>query len=120
MRDYKSLPAFILADQLAVRIHEGTLDFPEGETILRDRVRNGAAMVASEIVHSCSAGRRGSFECGLEVALESAYEVRYNLSLLTRIGFFPTSNQATVKHEEIQEGYDKLIGQLRELTKGSD
>lgn len=88
MKDHRKLKAFILADQLVLRVHRCTQAFPTSETyVLGTQLRKAALSAASNIVEGCARNGQADFLHFLDIALGSAREVEYQLSVARRLGF---------------------------------
>jgi four helix bundle protein len=87
IRDHRKLDAFVLADEMAVRVYQATRDFPASELYgLRSQLRRAAVSVATNIVEGCSRESDRDFCRFLEVAFGSAREVLYLIDLSRRLG----------------------------------
>jgi four helix bundle protein len=88
MRDPHKLEAFQLADQLAVAVYKHTAQMPPDERFgLTMQIRRAAVSVASNIVEGCSRHSESDYLRFLDIALGSACELEYQLSLALRLGF---------------------------------
>lgn len=88
MRDPNDLRAFALADELVLEVYRLSASFPVDERYgLTSQVRRAAVSVASNIVEGCSRESQPDFRRFVELALGSAMEARYQLTLARRLGF---------------------------------
>ena len=88
MRDPHKLSAFQLADQLAVAVYKHTAGMPPDERFgLTMQLRRAAVSIASNIVEGCSRNSESDYPRFLDMALGSACELEYQLSLALRLGF---------------------------------
>jgi four helix bundle protein len=87
-RDPKKLHAFHLADALVIAIYKVTQDFPTSERFgLQAQVRRAAVSTAANIVEGSARRTTREYLHFLNIALGSANEARYLLSLSGRLGF---------------------------------
>lgn len=97
MRDPHKLDAFQLADQLAIAVYKHTVDMPPDERFgLTMQMRRAAVSVASNIVEGCSRHTESDYVRFLDIALGSACELEYQLSLALRLGYLVESRHAPV------------------------
>ena len=88
MRDPHKLSAFQLADQLAVAVYKHTDGMPPAERFgLTMQIRRAAVSIPSNIVEGCSRNSGSDYLRFLDIALGSACELEYPLSLALRLGF---------------------------------
>ena len=100
MRDPKKLSAFQLADQLALA------GMPPDERFgLTMQMRRVAVSITSNIVEGCSRNSEPDYLRFLDMALGSACELEYQLSLARRLGFLA------------EEQYDAVAGLAAQTAK---
>ena len=89
MRDHKKLKVFVLADALAILVYRHTKCFPTEERCgLTSQVRRASVSIAANIVEGSARISRADFVRSLVIALGSACELDYELSLAQRLGYF--------------------------------
>jgi len=82
------LKAFILADELVLDVHKCVLKFPPRETfVLGAQLRKASLSTASNIVEGCARKGHAEFLHFLNIAMGSAREVEYQLSIARRLGY---------------------------------
>jgi four helix bundle protein len=85
-RDHRKLDAFKLADELAIAVYVATSDFPPGERYgLRSQLRRAAASTPTNIVEGCARESQGDYLRFLDIALGSAREALYLISIAKRL-----------------------------------
>ena len=115
MRDHRKLRAFELADSLVLDIYTVTKSFPHDEKFgLAAQLRRAGVSIASNIVEGCARSSLGDYIRFLDMAMGSAREVEYQLSLASRLGYLP-NDQATKLIEQANETSRVLAGLLRSL-----
>ena len=98
-RDHRKLDAFTLADQMAIAVYLGTADFPKSETYgLRSQLRRAAVSIPTNIVEGCARESSGDYLRFLDIALGSARETIYLISLATRLSMLPASEAQPIKN----------------------
>jgi four helix bundle protein len=92
-RDHRKLDAFLLADQLVVRVYEVTLHVPASERQgLGGQLRRTAVSVAANIVEGCARSSERDVLRFLDIAFGSSRELNYLLSVATRLDWMsPTA-----------------------------
>lgn len=117
MRDPHKLSAFQLADQLAVAVYKHTAGMPPAERFgLTMQLRRAAVSIPSNIVEGCSRSSEAEYLRFLDIALGSACEVEYQLSLARRLGFLPEAEHRSVADLATQTART-LTGLIRALRK---
>ena len=115
MRDPKKLSAFQLADQLALAVYKHTAKMPQDERFgLTMQIRRAAVSIPSNIVEGCSRNSEADYLRFLDMALGSACELEYQLSLARRLGFLPEEHHGPVADLAAQTA-KTLTGLIRAL-----
>jgi four helix bundle protein len=108
-RDHKKLRVFQLADELVLEIYGCTRGFPSEERYgLQAQIRRGAISVPTNIVEGSARATTKDYQHFIAIALGSASEVRYLLSVAHRLGFLPDSD-----HAHVGGRYDELVRGLQ-------
>jgi four helix bundle protein len=86
-RDPNKLDAFRLADELAIVVYENTRRWPssDGDGI-RSQLRRAAISASVNIIEGCARRSKGDYARFIDIALGSASEADYLISLSSRIG----------------------------------
>jgi four helix bundle protein len=117
MRDPNKLSAFQLADQLAIAVYKHTATMPPDERFgLTQQIRRAAVSIPSNIVEGCSRHSESDYLRFLDMALGSACELEYQLSLALRLGFLREDQHRPVADLAAQTG-KTLNGLIRALRK---
>lgn len=115
MRDYKKLNVFTLADELVADVYVATRRFPPEERIgLQAQLRKAAVAVPASIVVGCERASESEYIHYSGVALSSASEARYLLSVANRLGYL-----ADDAFREMEERYGRLVGGLYKLIQAT-
>ena len=110
-RDHRKLRVFELADELVGPIYRCTQVFPVEERYgLQAQIRRAAVSVPTNIVEGCARRSTKDYLYFLGVAMGSASEVRYLLTLAGRLEFLPAA-----EGESLQQRYDDLVRGLQAL-----
>ena len=116
MRDHTRLQAFQLADELALRVYRLTATWPREERFgLTAQVRKSAVSLPSNIVEGSARRSEAEYLRFLDIALGSARELEYQLSLARRLGFDDEPQHAEVAKLAVRT-CKALGGLLRALT----
>ena len=116
MRDHTKLRAFELADEIAVLIYQMTAAFPKEEMYgLTSQMRRAAVSVPSNIVEGCAREGEADYLRFLSIAFASLRELRYQVSLASRLGFLSDQDAgaATPKIMETEKVINGLIRAIR-------
>jgi four helix bundle protein len=112
-RDHRKLDAFKLADQLVVAIYIATADFPASERYgLRSQLRRAAVSIPTNIVEGCARESEGDYLRFLDIALGSAREALYLLSLTRRLDLLENDDA-----QRIEQLGDRVAGALVNLRR---
>lgn len=119
MRNYKTLKAFQLADELAVMVYTATKVFPKEELFgLTSQLRRAAVSVASNIVEGSARNSKADYVHFLFMAYGSACEMEYQLSLAFRLGYIEQSHYEPLhaKSIETSKTLNALIRSLQAIS----
>jgi four helix bundle protein len=117
MRDHRKLRAFELADSLVLAIYAATKAFPKEEQFgLTSQLRRGALSIASNIVEGCARSSQADYLRFLDLALGSAREVEYQLTVARRLGYL-SDGVATDLGHQADETTRVLVGLIRSLRR---
>jgi len=122
MRDPHKLSAFQLADQLVVAVYKHTANMPPDERFgLTMQIRRAAVSIPSNIVEGCSRNSESEYLRFLDIALGSACELEYQLSLALRLGFLRDDQHRPVADLASQtcKTLNSLIRALRKAGPGA-
>ena len=118
MRDHTKLRAFELADEVALLVYRATSTFPREEVYgLTSQLRRSAVSVPSNIVEGCGRSRQADYMRLLDIAYGSLKELRYQVDLSNRLGFF-VDHDVQVLQSKIIEAEKVLNALIRSLRNG--
>ncbi|HZW09771.1 MAG TPA: four helix bundle protein [Phycisphaerales bacterium] len=116
-RDHRKLKAFVLADDLAIRVYEATRGFPREEQFgITSQMRRAAYSAPSNIVEGCGRHSTRDFLRFLDSALGSLRELGYFISLAHRLGYLD-AEQARALSEAQDEAARVLAGVISSLRR---
>jgi four helix bundle protein len=111
-RDAYRLQAFAIADDLVLDAYRATHCFPAAERFgLQSQIRRCAVSVAANLVEGCARRSERDYLHFVGIAIGSASEVRYLVSLAVRLGFVPPADG-----ERLKIGYSRVIRALQALV----
>ena len=111
-RDHRKLRVFQLADALALRVYSETAALPMEERFaLQAQLRRAAVSVAANIVEGSARRSTPEYCRFLEIALASASEAAYLLSLARRLGYL-----AEASSTPIEASYGRAQGMLHRMV----
>jgi four helix bundle protein len=111
-RDPYKLEAFQLADSLVVQLYRASAHFPPAERFgLQAQLRRAAVSVTANLVEGCARRSERDFLHFISIAIGSASEVRYLVSLSVRLEFIDSSVGEGLAH-----GYLRVARALQSLV----
>jgi len=117
MRDHTKLRAFELADEVAILTYRETRNFPKDEMYgMTSQMRRSAVSIPSNIVEGCARESQTEFLRFLEIAFASLRELRYQLGLSKRLGYFNENNFAGYDSKLLET--EKVLGSLMRSLRG--
>jgi four helix bundle protein len=114
-RDHRKLEAFQIADSLVIDMYRTTQRFPVAERFgLQAQIRRAAVSVATNIVEGSARTSDTEYCRFLEIALGSAREVAYLISVSTRLGFVAQREAAVLddRYGAVQGKLHRIIGSI--------
>ena len=118
MRDHTKLRAFELADEVALLVYKSTRSFPQEELFgLTSQIRRSAVSVPSNIVEGCGRNSQADYMQFLDIAYGSLKELRYQVDLSNRLGYF-VNHDVKVLQSKIIETEKVLNALIRSLRNG--
>jgi four helix bundle protein len=110
-RDPYRLEAFGRADDLVVATYRATRSFPVAERFgLQSQIRRSAVSVAANLVEGCARRSARDYLHFVGIAIGSASEVRYLISLAVRLELI-----SPIDGERLKVGYTHVIRGLQSL-----
>ena len=110
-RNHEKLKVFGMADELAIAVYRATADFPIAERFgLQSQIRRAAVSVPTNIVEGAARRTGRDYLKFLDISLGSASEVRYLVSLSSRLELIPAATARA-----LEERYDNLLRALQAM-----
>ena len=110
-RDHRKLEAFQISDALVIEVYRMTHLFPREERYgLQSQVRRAAVSVATNIVEGSARGSDAEYCRFLEIALGSAREAAYLISVAVRLSYLSATEAA-----RLDDRYGAVQGKLHRL-----
>ena len=101
-----------MADELVPEVYRCTKGFPVEERYgLQAQIRRAAVSIPTNIVEGCARRTTRDYVHFLVIALGSASEARYLISLANRLGILPTADR-----ELLEARYGGLVRALEALV----
>jgi len=116
MKDFRDLKLWGKAHRLTLRVYEVSHDFPKEELYgLTSQLRRASASIGANLAEGCGRGSDPDFAGFLQIAMGSASEVEYHLSLAHDLGFFKKDKYHELNRDiqEIKRMLVSLITKLR-------
>ena len=118
MRDPTKLKAFEFADEVALLVYRTTRTFPREELYgLTSQLRRSAVSVPSNIVEGCGRSSQADYMRFLDIAYGSLKELRYQVDLSNRLGFF-VEHSIQVLQSKIIEAEKVMNALIRSVRNG--
>ncbi len=110
-RDPEKLDVFKLADGLVLEVYRYTNCFPVEERYgLQSQIRRATVSIPANIVEGCNRNSERDYLHFMTIALGSASEARYLLSLAVRLDLLKRD-----EHDGLQQRFDHLIRSMQKL-----
>jgi four helix bundle protein len=112
-RDHRKLDAFKLADELALAVYMATAGFPRSERYgFQSQLRRAAVSTPTNIVEGCARDSQGDYLRLLDIAVGSARETLYLMSIARRLSLFEKGDAT-----QIESLGERVAGSLVNLRK---
>jgi four helix bundle protein len=116
-RDHTKLRFFAIADQLVLDVYQLTQLLPDAERYgLQSQIRRAAVSAVTNVVEGCARRSDRSYLHFLEIALGSATEARYLLTLTARLRMLPPDRTQALndRYSEVIKSTQSLINTVSE------
>jgi four helix bundle protein len=111
-RDHRKLKVFQLADELVLGIYGATARLPAEERYgLQAQIRRAAVRIPATLVEGSARRTTRDYAHFVVIALGSACEVRYLVSVARRLGMLDAKTA-----ESLEARYDELVRGLQALV----
>jgi four helix bundle protein len=115
-RDASKLHVFRTADRLALAMYTATRTLPRSEQFeLGKQLRRAALSVPTNLVEGGQRDSTREYRRFVGIALGSAAETRYLLTVAYRLGILPEAGSLISDYEALVRGLQKLHTSLAEL-----
>jgi four helix bundle protein len=115
-RDHRKLRVFDNADGLALRVYHATRGLPPEERYsLQAQIWRAALGVPTNIVEGCARDSDKEYGRFINIALSSAAETHYLLSVARRLRLMPERSCL-----DLEDSYEKLLRALNKLLGAID
>ena len=114
-RDHRKLKVFQLADELVLYVYRATSRLPVEERYgLQAQIRRAAVGIAASLVEGSARRTTRDYAHFVTIALGSASEVRYLLSVARRLGMLDAdvSTGLEARYDELVRGLQALVSAL--------
>ncbi len=113
-RDPRNSRAFAIADELVLETYRATRVLPSDERYgLQSQLRRGAVSISANLVEGCARASGREYLHFVDTALASASEVRYLVSVTTRLGYFDADIG-----RDLESRFEELVRTLHGLAAG--
>lgn len=115
-RDTSKLHAFQTADRLVIDMYKATRALPRNEQFeIGRQLRRAALSVPPNLVEGSQRQSTREYRRFVEIALGSAVEVRYLLTVAYRLGVMPEAGGLISEYEVLVRALHKLFASIGDL-----
>jgi four helix bundle protein len=115
-RDTSKLHAFQAADRLVIDMYRSTRALPRSEQFeIGRQLRRAALSVPTNLVEGSQRQSTREYRRFVEIALGSAVEVRYLLTVAYRLGVMPEAGGLISEYEALVRALQKLFASIGDL-----